>query len=134
MRRSLNRRAPVNLTHQWPRIPRSKRLVLLSSGLAGWSACCSACVASTDIPSIAVVVDLLRTRTFHSGFHATFGSAGFGGYAMLLSGPKAIICSMPPAAWPLVAAKMPLGIAHEVTLGASTTFSLIHLSTVDGGR
>ena len=39
--------------------------------------------------SIAVVVDLLRTRTFHSGCHAaaSFGSVGLGGYTMCDSGP-----------------------------------------------
>ena len=63
-----------------------------------------------------------------------FYIAGFGGYTMCDSGPNAIICNMPPAAWPPWLAKMPFGIAQVVTLGASTTLSLIHLSTVDGVR
>ena len=42
---------------------------------------------SMSMPSSADAVDLVRTRTFHSGFHGVFGFEGFGGQAMLVSGP-----------------------------------------------
>jgi AraC-like DNA-binding protein/quercetin dioxygenase-like cupin family protein len=43
--------------------------------------------ASVDWPSIAMAVDLVRTRTAQSGSHGTFTSAGRGGCARFSSGP-----------------------------------------------
>ena len=82
------------------------------------------------MPSIANAVDLVRTRTFHSGFHGCFGSAGRGGYTMLVSGPYAIMVSMPmPPIWPLPElAKMPFGTVQLVALLGSRTFCFSHLS------
>jgi hypothetical protein len=48
-------------------------------------------------PSMAMVCDLTRTRTAHSGSHAACGSAGRGGCTKLLSPPYAIMRSIAPS-------------------------------------
>lgn len=83
------------------------------------------------MPSIALPVDLVRTRTFHSGFHGCLGSDGLGGHAMWLSGPYAMMLSRPPPPSRPASpgpAKMPFGIAHWVAVRGSSTFSFVQRS------